>query len=183
MNDTSIPDLTDAWAWYDEESGQIKHVSFIEDQIPDNTELKKISIEPKTAIDIITGVSKFSHYKVAVKNDVPVVIYLASNLLSMISVFWSLKELVPFDKKWMPWDKPESPVRLVLTDTGYDLYAVSYSENSKLYITLKEDPSWLIKTVDISNAVANNGIGPIPIALDMSRNYSIYVRQDATEHN
>lgn len=180
MNDNLIPDLTNAWAWFDRESGLIKHVSFIDDQLPTDTELIKTSIEPKTATDIITGVSNLSHYKVVIKNDAPVVVYLASNLLNMISVFWSLKELVPFDRKWLPWDEPASPVRLVSTETGYDLYIVSYSTNSKLYITLKEDPSWLVKTVDISTAVANNGLGPISIALDMSRNYSIYVRKDAT---
>lgn len=180
MNDTLIPDLTNAWAWYDQETGLIKHVSFIEEQQPDNTELIKISIEPKTATDIITGASSLSHYKIVTKNEKPVVVYLASNLLSVISVFWTLKEFMPFDKKWLPWDEPASPVRLVSTETGYDLYIVSYSTNGKLYITLKEDPSWLIKTVDISSAVANNGLGPIPIVLDMSRNYSVYVRQDAT---
>ncbi len=180
MNDNLIPNLTNAWAWFDQESGLIKHVSFIEDQLPEDDSLTKVSIETKTATDIITGASNLSHYKVVVKNDIPVVIYIASSLLSMISVFWSLKELVPFDKKWLPWDEPASPVRLVSTETGYDLYVVSYSTNSKLYITIKEDPSWLVKTVDIPTALANNGLGPIPIALDMSRNYSVYVRQDAT---
>lgn len=179
MNDNLIPDLTDAWAWFDQETGLIKHVSFIEDQSPDDDSLIKIKIETKTATDIITGVSNFSHYKVIQKNNEYVVMYLASNLLSMISVFWSLKELIPFDRKWLPWDEPKSPVRLIKTETGYDMYVVSYTPNGKLYITVKEDPSWLVKTVDISAAVANNGLGPIPISLDMNRNYSIYVRQDA----
>lgn len=182
MNDNLIPDLTNAWAWFDRESGLIKHVGFIEDQLPEDENLLKTSIETGTATDIITGVSNLSHYKVVMKNDTPVVVYLASNLLNMISVFWSLTELVPFDRKWLPWDEPESPVRLVSTETGYDLYVVSYSANSKLYITLKEDPSWLVKTVDIPTAIANNGLGPIPITLDISRNYSVYVRQDATQH-
>ncbi len=180
MNDNLIPDLTNAWAWFNQESGLIKHVSFIEDQLLEDTSLIKINIETKIATDIITGASNLLHYKVVVKNNNPVVVYIASNLLSMISVFWSLNEIVPFDRKWLRSDEPASPIRLVSTKTGYNLYVVSYSTNSKLYITLKEDPSWLVKTVDISTAVVNNGLGPIPIKLDMSRNYSVYVRQDAT---
>ena len=87
MNDNLIPNLTNAWAWFDQESGLIKHVSFIEDQLPEDDSLTKVSIETKTATDIITGASNLSHYKVVVKNDIPVVIYIASSLLSMISVF------------------------------------------------------------------------------------------------
>lgn len=179
MNDNLIPDLTNAWAWFEKDTGLIKHVSFIDNQLSEDSGLTKIEIDPKTATDIITGVSNFSHYKVVQKNNEYVAIYIASNLLSMISVFWSLKELKPFDRKWLLFTEPESPIRLVTTETGYDMYVVSYVQNGKLYITIKEDPSWLVKTVDISSAVANNGLGPIPISLDMSRNYSVYVRQDA----
>lgn len=179
MSKEPIPDLSTAWAWYNPESGALKHVTFIEEQKPEDDTLIQIKIEKQTAVDIITGVSSLSHYKVTEKSSGPTVAYLANNLLSMVSVFWSLKECVPFDKKWLPWDQPASPIRLVKTDTGYDLYVVSLSTNCKLYITLKEDPSWLVKTLDITTAIANYGLGPAPITLDMSRNYSIYVRKDA----
>ena len=182
MSNESIPDLSTAWAWYDPETGYIKHVTFIEDQIPDDATLVKTVMESATAVDIITGVSSLTHYKVVIKQGAPTVTYIATNLLNMVSVFWTLRECVPFDKKWSVWDDTSSPVRLVTTDTGYDLYVVSYSVNTKLYITLKEDPSWLIKTVDIQPLIANNGLGPIPIALDMTKNYSMYVRQDATQY-
>lgn len=182
MSNDLIPDLSEAWAWYDIESGHLKHVSFIEDQLPEDDTLAKTFIDPKTAADIITGTSNLFHYKVVKKQDVPTVISIASNLLSMVSVFWALQECVPFDKKWLQWDDTASPVRLVKTSTGYDLYVVSYSVNTKLYITLKEDPSWLVKTVDIQALISNNGLGPIPITLDMTRNYSTYVRQDATQY-
>ena len=59
------------------------------------------------------------------------------------------------------------------------MYVVSYTTNGKVYVTLKEDPTWLIKTIDIGTAIATHGLGPIPIVLDTDRNYSIYVRYDA----
>jgi hypothetical protein len=97
----------------------------------------------------------------------------------MVAIFWNLNECIPFDKKWKAGDEFTSPIRLIRKKNGFGMYVVSHTTNGKVYVTLKEDPTWLIKTIDIGTAIATHGLGPIPIVLDTDRNYSIYVRYDA----
>lgn len=178
MNENSEPNLDTAWAWYDPESGVIKHVTFIENQDPCNDTVP-ILFDTQSAMDVMTGASAMSHFKVIDKQGVPTVTYLLKTMSSMMTMFWSLTESVPFDKKWTSSDEIISPVRMLRKKTGFSMYVVSYTTNGKVYITLKDDPNWLVKTIDIGNAIAKHGLGPIPIKLDTDKNYSIYVRYDA----
>jgi hypothetical protein len=178
MSENLEPDLTAAWAWYDPTTGMLKHVTFIENQDPGNDTVQ-VPMDYTSAADIMTGASNLAHYKVVNKKGVPTITYLAQNMASLVNVFWALKECVPFDKKWKPGDDFNSPVRMVRKKSGFSMYVVSYTANGKVYITLKDDPNWLVKTIDISNAIAKHGLGPIPIKLDTDNNYSIYVRYDA----
>ena len=178
MNEESELKLDKAWAWYNPDTGIIKHVTFIENQLHD-TDTQQIEMEMQTATDIMLGVSNMSHYKVVKKSGSPVITHIATSLSSIVAIFWSLNECIPFDKKWKAGDEFTSPIRLIRKKNGFGMYVVSHTTNGKVYITLKEDPTWLIKTIDIGTVIATHGLGPIPIVLDTDRNYSIYVRYDA----
>ena len=178
MNEESEIKIDKAWAWYNPDTGVIKHVTFIEDQSPDN-DTHQIEMDMQSATDIMLGISNMSHFKVITKSANPSVTHMTTSLSSMLAIFWTLNECVPFDKKWKTSDEFTSPIRLIRKKNGFGMYVVSYTTNGKVYVTLKEDPTWLIKTIDIGTAIATHGLGPIPIVLDTDRNYSIYVRYDA----
>jgi hypothetical protein len=178
MSENLELNLDAAWAWYDPATGILKHVTFIENQDPGNGTIQ-LSMDYTSAANIMTGASNLSHFKIVDKKGIPTIVYLAQSMASMINTFWALKECVPFDKKWKPGDDINSPIRMIRKKSGFSMYVVSYTENGKVYITLKDDPNWLVKTIDIGNAIAKHGLGPIPIKLDTDRNYSIYVRYDA----
>lgn len=175
-------DMSKAWAWYDPVDGSIKHVTFIMDHAhPDGTE--QIEMDAGSAKDILLGLSRLQEYAVVTDAaGVASIKYQPITVTEYFSKFWSLEEEMP-EKKELPFfgkfndaSDFDSPIRILITETGAELWVVSMNLQAKLYVTLKNDPNYLVKTVDIPNAIKQHRLGPIPIDLEDPVEYSFYVR-------
>lgn len=174
-------DMSKAWAWYDPSDGAIKHVTFIMDHAhPDGTE--QIEMDAGSAKDILLGLSRLHEYVVVTDATGKASIkYQPVTVTEYFSRFWSLEEEMP--KKELPFmgnfsnvSEFDSPMRILITESGVDLWIVSMNTQAKLYITMKNDPNYLVRTVDITNAIKQYKLGPIPIDLEDPEGYSFYVR-------
>lgn len=171
-------DTNEAWAWYDPEDGSLRHVTFIRDHThPPGTE--QIAIGHETATDILLGKSRLYEYMVvADANGTPTVTYRPITMVQHFAKFWNLQEEhpIPFLGRFNDATSFESPIRIYKRDHGYDIMVVSLMTKAKVYITLKNDPNYLIRTINIQDATEEYGLGPIPVNLDWSHDYSFYVR-------
>lgn len=179
MNDSS--DTNKAWAWYDPGDGSIKQVTFVKDHVhPAGTE--EIEMDPETAKAILLGTSRLYEYKVVVDTSgVASVKYQPITVTEYFSKFWTLEEEIPvaeipFMGLFEDATAFKSPLRIRVTDSGFDITVVSINTRAKVYITRKNDPNYLVRTVDIAAAIKEFELGPIPVDLEDADEYSIYVR-------
>lgn len=177
---SDILDTSKAYGWYDPSDGTLKHVTFIMDHVhPDGTE--QIEIEPETAKAILLGVSRLSEYKILTNTAGAVELkYQPITVTEYFSKFWSLEELPveeePFMKIFGDARDFESPVRVFVTDDGLEIMVVSLAMIGKVYVTRKNDPNYLVRTVDMAEAIKQYQLGPIPVLIEDADEYSVYVR-------
>lgn len=165
-----------AYAWFEPETGLVKHVSLIENHThPEGT--LQIKMERQSAIDVLTGASPMVNYIVYPdeKTGELKVTYRNLNLLQLAK-FWQLTEQVPFMGKWNDADTFESPLRIHRDETHYRVKVVSKTLRGKVYVTLKNDPNYLIKTINMQDLITTNGIDLIAVPKDNDHEYSFYVR-------
>lgn len=178
MSDTL--DTSKAYGWYDPTDGALKHVTFIMDHVhPDGTE--QIEIDAETAKAILLGVSRLSEYKVLTSTSGAVELkYQPITVTEYFSKFWSLEEIPveeePFMKTFGDAEEFESPIRVFVNDGGLEIMVVSLAVIGKVYVTRKNDPNYLVRTVDMAEAIRQYQLGPIPVKIEDAAEYSVYVR-------
>jgi hypothetical protein len=176
MNNTS-DDM--AYAWYLPSTGALRHVTYIKDHAhPPGT--VQMALAKDIVTDIMTGKKKMMDYKVVTAADGSVHVIL-KHTVNHPQSFWALQEVIPFHGEFTPCEKFESPIQVRPEPHGMDVYVMAHVQNAKIYVTLKHDPTWLIKTINVSKAIDQYGLGPIPIELDPDFMYSVYVRYDAAQ--
>jgi hypothetical protein len=177
MNDQ--PENKLAWAWYDNETLALYHVSFNESTW-DGRHLTKVAIDFQSAMDIVTGVSRLFEYELIKTDDAVTLVY--------------KKKSLPFKKFWQLVDAEQrtssvldsvssqhSPVTITKkTKDNFIVDIVSKAKNIIFYVTMKNDPNYLIQTIDLYPYILEAGsITGIHVPFDDISNYSIYVRYDA----
>lgn len=178
MNSNS--DADKAWAWYDPSNGTLKAVSFIMNHFTeDGTE--QLEIEPGTAKDLLLGRSRMYEYKVVSDaSGTPELKYQPITITQFFSKFWTLEEIPVDELPWMGTLEDatlfNSPIRVGVTNTGLAIRLVSLAQRGKVYVTRKNDPNYLVRTVDLEEAIKEHELGPIPVDIEDADQYSVYVR-------
>ena len=168
-----------AWAWYDDDTLALYHVSF-DDSTWDGKHLTKIAIDFQLALDIMTGVNRLFEYELVKTDDSIKLVH--------------KKKSPPFKKFWQLVDAEQStngvldvvssqhsPINIVEKNkSGFVVDLVGKAKNIVLYVTMKNDPNYLIQKIDLyQHIVECESITGIPVPFDDIENYSIYVRYDA----
>ena len=170
-----------AWAWYDNESLKLLHIGFHENSY-DDPGLDKLEIDYNTALDIASGKSHFHQYEI-VKAGKNLALYF-KRLRPATKKFWSLldPQSNQFSSKFDSAENSKSPVEIKNKDSsGFMASLVGDVKNVIFYITMKNDPNYLIKKLDFWNYANSSGsITDIKIPVESDVEYSIYVRYDAT---
>ena len=100
--------------------------------------------------------------------------------------FWQLIDLEKdrkiADDTFQSTDDEICPVKITKrTNDGFVVDVIRKVKNVFFYITMKNDPNYLIKTIDLyPNAFASGSATDIRIDVDLGHDYSIYVRYDAS---
>jgi len=179
MNDE--PEIEHAWGWYDASTNELKHVSFNENY-ETGSALDRIPVEYATAVDILEGRSKLLEYYIGTDGaGKPSVIY--KKRTPAFKKFWQLidPEVPVFSGKFVSSDEQSSPVVIRgRNDRGFTVDVLGKAKNIVFYITMRNDPNYLIKRIELyPHAVAIGQTDSIPVSVDFDGDYSIYVRYDA----
>lgn len=173
-------DADKAWAWFDPANGSLRAVSFIPDHFMEDG-VEQLEIDAGTAKDILLGRSRMHEYKVVTDDSGNSSLkYQPITITQFFSKFWTLEEL-PVDE--IPWmgiledaRAHSSPIRVGVTNTGLSIRLVSLAQRGKVYVTRKNDPNYLVRTVDLAEAIKEHELGPIPVDIEDADQYSVYVR-------
>jgi len=179
MNDQSNDNQ--AWIWYEPDNLTLRHVSFNETAW-EGQHLEKLSMDFQTALDLASGKSRLFEYKLELIDD----------QLSLVYV----KKKPPFKKFWQLLEPDNSISNAIFDDTarasspitikgktltGLVVDIVGAAKNIELYITMKNDPNYLIDKIELfPYAVKAASVTDIEIPVTVNGDYSVYVRYDAT---
>jgi len=179
MNDDS-PDRK-AWIWYDVANHDIQHIGFNPDA-DYGVGLVKLAVSFQLALDISTGKQKLVDYKVVTTGH-EMVLQRKKDSLSKPK-FWHLMdpEALQRTQAFGYGEDETSPVLIRDKDhQSFKVDVLKLVKNIQFYITMKNDPNYLIKTIDLyPNAFASGSATDIRIDVDLGHDYSIYVRYDAS---
>ena len=177
MNDQS--ENNRAWAWYDDETLKLHHISFSESTW-EGKHLDKMEMDFQSALNIASGVSRLFEYEV-VKTGDTIELHYKENL-PPFKRFW---QLVDAEKSTIDVldsiSSRNSPVKIIEKHKdGFTVDVVSRAKNIVFYVTMKNDPNYLIQKIDLYPHMADCGtITDVWVPFDGIGNYSIYVRYDA----
>jgi hypothetical protein len=168
-----------AWAWYDDETLAVRHVGFNQD-VDYGPGLTCIPMDYGNAIKISSGEARMFEFvvqdllgkKILVYNKQKPPFKKFSQLIDIDSDEWSRK----FDSA----TGSASPVRIKdRSKNGFVVDMVGQATNVVFYITMKNDPNYLIETIDLYPfAEETESVTDIPVTLDIDDDYSVYVRYD-----
>ena len=175
------PETEQAWAWYDTTTLEIRHVGFT-DKGQDDRLLRKIPMEFNTAVDILEGRSKLIEYYIGDDElGRPSIIY--KKRAPAFKKFWQLidPETAAFNGKFIPSESQTSPIVIRQRNAdGFVVDVIGRAKNIVFYITMKNDPNYLIKRIELyPHAVTAGSTDSIPVTVGLTDDYSIYVRYDA----
>jgi hypothetical protein len=179
MNDQSSDNQ--AWVWYEPETLVLRHVGFNETAWQDS-HLEKLEVAFQTALDIASGKSRLFEYRLDKLDAGLQFVYIKKS--KPFSKFWQLVE-PSRDIASARFDDTSSTSSPILikdkTDDSITVDVISKAKNIELYITMKNDPNYLIDKINLfpyaATAVSTTDI-KIPISVNGE--YSIYVRYDAS---
>jgi len=170
-----------AWAWYSLDTLELMHVGFHEES-DHGLGLGIIEIDYGTALDIASGVSRFFEYEIRKEGDNATFHYI-NNISQPPKQFWTLinPETTEFNARFNTTASKSSPVIVKeRSPTGFVVDIIHKATNVVFYITMKNDPNYLITKIDLyPYAELAESVTDIDIPLDIRDDYSIYVRYDA----
>lgn len=170
-----------AWAWYDIDTLELKHVGFNPDA-DHGLGLGIIRIHYQSAVDIASGKSRLFEYEL-VKEDEDLIIHYKKRQMAF-KKFWQLidPEKSGFGSYFNSVNGELSPVVVRDRDQeGFVIDVVGKAKNIIFYITMRNDPNYLIKKIELyPYAVEMSTTVDIKVPVGVKGDYSIYVRYDAT---
>lgn len=174
-----------AWVWYDRVTLQLKQVSFnLNGHQCDD--LEKMPMHYDSALDIANGKSRLFEYELADVQGELIIRYKKHKI--PFKKFWQLVDLNTdnkFDGYFNDAESARSPVQISdLSPAGFTVDVRDMVRNIVFYITMKNDPNYLIKKIDLyphaEDAASTTGIF-VPVDLDGP--YSIYVKYDKVRYD
>jgi hypothetical protein len=171
--------MQSAWAWYDQDTFAVKHVGFNQD-----TEFEKdlvcVEIDFNMAVEIAEGKIKLSECVIANNGDQLEIVHRKPAL--PIKRFWDLADL---EKKNVLFDQAGfdgSPIKILeRVATGFTISLLAKITDITFYITMKNDPNYLIRIVDFDPFLGGEEFDPnmLYVETGVEGDYSIYVRYNA----
>lgn len=149
--------MTSAWAKYDQQSGEILSILWIKEDGPD-----VIEVERSLAEKFILGEIRLFEYHVKVDQEVRTLEKIA---VEKPPVRYSSLKSIENSKKWSLSISKKSVT--ITIDTAL-------SKPFILYATMKDDPSWLVKSWNISPSMVKNN--KVNLKFADAQNYSYYMR-------
>jgi hypothetical protein len=169
-----------AWIWYDVDTLLLRHVSFNENH-DHGPSMAKIQVHYQTALDVASGKSRLFEYELVEEDDELVLQYKKQK--KPFTKFWQLidPEKSRFDSLFDIATSNISPVTITRRDAdGFFVDVSGKGKNIVFYITMRNDPNYLIKKIDLYPYAAERAsTTDIKIPVDVKDDYSIYVRYDA----
>lgn len=179
----STPDDPKAWLWYDPATLEIRHIGFIR-EIEHEAGLSILPINHELGIKIATGMQRMSELALIADVDGNVALDIRKPKIGYMK-FWQLIDLEKdrkiADDTFQSTEDEICPVKITKrTKDGFVVDVIRKVKNVFFYITMKNDPNYLIKKIDLYEHAANHGatVG-IEIPVGVTGEYSIYVRYDA----
>jgi len=174
-----------AWVWYDRVTLQLKHVSFNLNGHQGN-DLEKMPMHYDSALDIANGKSRLFEYELVDAQGELTVRYKRHKI--PFKKFWQLVDLNienKFDGYFNDAESARSPVQISdLSPAGFTVGVRDMVRNIVFYITMKNDPNYLIKKIDLyplaEDAASTTGIF---VPVDLDEPYSIYVKYDEVRYD
>ena len=151
-------EINEAWAEYDVNTGSILRISWKDPNVI------TIKITEELAISFITGQEKFLDWNVEGIGVLPVLKKRVDDLTSTpLRQFWNLKKL----------DGTITSTTVSINDNYLKLDVELIKHNTMLYITLKNDPSWLLESWRLSElpVIYNQ----IICNIEFASNFSFYI--------
>jgi len=169
-----------AWVWYEADTLVLRHVGFNPDQ-DYGPGMAKLAMHYESALDIISGKSRLFEYELVYEHSDLVLNY--------------RKQSKPFKKFWQLIDPEQQNIHrhfdlatsdrspIIIKERTKDGFVVDVEKKAKnivFYITMKNDPNYLIKKIDLYPYAADSASTvDIEIPVDVDGDYSVYVRYDA----
>jgi len=170
-----------AWAWYDLDTLELRHVGF-NPKADYGSDLGIIAMNYESACDIMSGKSRLFEYELTKNNDNLIIAYKKRQMA--FKKFWQLidPEKLGVSSYFDSVNGNMSPVVIKhRNDNGFVVDVVGRAKNIVFYITMRNDPNYLIKKIDLYPYAADTGqTSNLTIPVDVKGDYSIYVRYDAT---
>jgi len=179
MNDQSTD--RSAWVWYEPDTLALRHVGFNENSWSD-PHLDKMQIELGTALDIASGKSRLYEYAIIKADDELTFVYVKQQ--QPFKKFWQLLDPVA-DLSSTRFDdsaNAASPIKIKQqTENSIILDVTGKAKNIELYLTMKNDPNYLIDKIDLfPYAMQSASVSDIEIPVSIQGDYSVYVRYNAS---
>lgn len=171
--------MQQAWAWYDQITFQVKHVGFDPNQ-EFEPDLICTEVDFSIAVDIAEGKIKLSECVINNNGDRMELIHRKPAL--PIKRFWDLADA---EKKDLLFDEAGfdgSPIKILdRVSTGFNIALLAKVTDITFYITMKNDPNYLIRTVDFDPFLGGTDFDSTMLYVDTGvvGDYSIYVRYNA----
>ena len=169
-----------AWAWYDLDTLELKHVGF-DSNADHGLDLGIVQMHYQSALDIAAGKSRLFEYELVREDDELFINYRKKKVA--FKKFWQLfdPEKSGFGSYFDSVNGELSPVLVRdRDDRGFSVDVVGKAKNIVFYITMRNDPTYLIKKIELyPYAVDMATTIDIKIPVNVSGDYSIYVRYDA----
>jgi hypothetical protein len=169
-----------AWVWYDVDTLLLRHVSFNENH-DHGPSMAKMPMHYESALDIASGKSRLFEYELVEHDNELILQYKKQQ--KPFTKFWQLidPEKPKFNSRFDLASSNQSPVTIKNREPNGFLVDVSgKAKNIVFYITMRNDPNYLIKKIDLYPYAAEMAsTTDIKIPVDVEGDYSIYVRYDA----
>lgn len=171
--------MSSAYAWYDSHTLQVKQIGF--DPNMDHAEgLAQIDIDVDLAMRIINGDTRINECYVKTQDDRLVVVH--QQLQLPTKRFSELANLEHKDTMFDQVGLAGSPVRVIeRVATGFTIALMAKITNITFYITMRNDPNYLIRMIDFDPFLGGDDFNPNHLYVDagVEGDYSIYVRYHA----
>jgi len=149
--------MNNAWLEYDTETGAIKRVSWKE------LASKTVVISQLLAEDFVDGKEKFNEWTVVIDDT-------AATLTKITKQDTNRQTLQFYNFQDLSTATDDCPIRI--NNDIVEVFPRAATLGKMLYMTIKNDPSWLVKSWNIKTIMASQ---PCMIAIDAASSYSFYI--------
>lgn len=172
-----------AWLWYDLDSLEIRHVGFTAEG-DHGIGLGRLQINFDLALQLVMGKQQLTAFELTAKPDSGHFMLQQRQIPTVKPKFWNLMDpsAASFNTRFTHDEDRDLPVRITEKDAeGFTVDVIKPAKNIYFYITMRNDPNYLIKTLELREVATGQGrVDGLRMQVGVGHDYSIYVRYDAS---